>query len=130
MALAPNLPGSPYTQEEVDTYIAIGPRGGDTWYDLLTFLHPSGLAEVPIWYVTIVNAAVQKGRITAAQRLSLLTADEQGGPVAPPQSILDAWAALMQSMAITWPNRRNHASAQLLRMNTAVAKAQRRFVRG
>lgn len=128
--MADTLPGSDLTQDQVDAIIAAGPQPGQTWYSLLFTIHPVGLLEVPIWYSEIVGDALRAGHITVTQAQTLEDTLPDGTDTAPPQSLLNAWDDLMQAMSKTWPKRRQRASAQLLRMNTAVSRAQRIFARG
>lgn len=128
--MAATLPGSDLTQAQLDQLIAVGPAPEETWNQLFLAIHPVGLTEVPIWYVTVVTAAVKAGHITETDAEALLTAIPSGQTVSEPRSLLTAWADLMDTLAVLWPRRRRLAAAQLDRMNVAVAHAQRTFSRG
>jgi len=128
--MADFLPGTTTTQAFLDAALAKAPAPFPTWYLFLLDWQPQGLAEVPVWYVTLVEDQVKAGHITGDEARQLLTADLASQPAAEPVSMIGAWDSLMGLIVRTWPKRRKRAAKAVLDMNTSVTQAVRRLSHG
>ena len=128
--MADNLPGVDFSQDWLDLWLKHGPDPGQTWFDLLYNLKPSGLAEVPLWYATVIADAVKAGHITTAQARQLTDTGLTGADVPMPVHLLHAWDSLMHTLGRTWPQQHKRANTAVLQANRAVVSAQRKLGRG